>query len=217
MTRTIERILLVEDLPESRRWLAEMLKQAFPEARRDVVSGMEEAINRLRTTQPDLALIDLKLPDGSGVQLIRHIHKQADRCQCVISTIFDDDSHLFPALHAGAQGYLLKDQPEQDQIMALKGILAGCPPLSPSIAMRLLRVFSEPIVNDGAGELSPREEEVLRLIAKGCPLAQVSDALAISTNTAATYVKRIYRKLQISSRAEASIAATRLGLVSPLA
>ena len=132
----------------------------------------------------------------------------------VVATVFDDDAHLFPALRAGAQGYVLKDQAPEVLADMLKGIAAGQPPLSPSVARRLLRHFGPPAApTDTTNPLSPRETEVLGLIAKGYTVQQVADALELTRNTTAGYLKEIYRKLSVSSRAEATLEATRLGLV----
>jgi DNA-binding NarL/FixJ family response regulator len=167
-------------------------------------------------TAPQIALIDLGLPDGSGVDLIREITQSLPQCQCVVTTIYADDRHLFPALRAGATGYLLKDQPKERVVAALRGIASGEPPLSPVIAQRLLRVFGAD-QNDAASQDSPlsnRERETLVLIAKGYKLPEVAEQLGVTRNTAAGFIKSIYRKLNISSRAEATLEAARMGLVS---
>ena len=127
-----------------------------------------------------------------------------------MATVFDDDAHLFPALRAGAQGYLLKDQPPAAIAAALAGIAQGQPPLSPSIARRLLRHF-QPVQEEPP--LRPREVDVLRLTAKGLTLAEVAEALQLSRHTVSGYLKDIYRKLSINNRAEAALEAARLGIV----
>jgi len=130
----------------------------------------------------------------------------------VVSTIFDDDAHIFPAIRAGARGYILKDQTEQEQIEMLRGIAAGRPPLSPEVSQRLLGYFHQEPDTPGLADLTGRETEVLRLIAKGLSLPAVSKELFISQNTVSTHVKSIYRKMNISNRAEASALAIKLGI-----
>ena len=132
----------------------------------------------------------------------------------MVATVFDDDAHLFPALRAGATGYVLKDQPAETLAAMLTGIVSGQPPLSPSIARRLLQHF-QPAPATPASQLTPRETEVLRLIAKGLTIAEVGELLGISRHTAADYVKEVYRKLSVGNRAEAALEATRLGLLEP--
>lgn len=208
----VKRALIVEDLPAATAWLGESLREAFPGC--DVLTASTVAAARgLLAAAPDIALVDLGLPDGSGVEVIAEIARLHPACHCIVTTIFADDVHLFPALRAGAQGYLLKDQPRDKIVAALRGIAAGEPPLSPVIARRLLRVFTPEAPAAPEARLSPREREALTLIAKGCKLATVAELLGVTRNTAAGFLKSVYRKLNISSRAEATLAAARLGLV----
>lgn len=206
------RALVVDDLPASRDWLAQALELAFPGIAVDRAASLAQA-RALLQPPPPLALVDLGLPDGSGVELIAQFGPET---LSIVATVFDDDAHLFPALRAGAQGYLLKDQPPEAIAAMLAGIAGGQPPLSPSIARRLLRHFQPvPSPSPPAGEahLRPREIDVLRLTAKGLTLPEVADALQLSRHTVSGYLKDIYRKLRVSNRAEAALEAARLGLV----
>ena len=207
--------LVVEDLAASAQWLARVLSEAFPGIEASTADSLQAARAAALKTAPDIALIDLDLPDGSGVDLIREFSRAYPACRSVVATIFADDRHLFPALRAGAQGYLLKDQPMDRVVAALQAIGGGEPPLSPAIAQRLLRVFSDE-QNQGALEearLTARERETLVLIAKGFRLPDVAQQLGVTRHTAAGFIKAIYRKLNISSRAEAALEAARMGLV----
>ena len=204
---TYERALVVDDLAPSRDWLAQALQLAFPGIAVDRAASLREAF-AFAEPAPPLALIDLGLPDGSGVQLIERLSPAGTLC--IVATVFDDDAHLFPALRAGAQGYLLKDQPPEAIAAALAGIAQGQPPLSPSVARRLLRHF-QPVREEPP--LRPREIDVLRLTAKGLTLAEVAEALQLSRHTVSGYLKDIYRKLSVTNRAEATLEAARLGLV----
>jgi DNA-binding NarL/FixJ family response regulator len=208
---------VVEDLKAPAEWLAQVLVSAFPQISVHRAATLAEARKLAQRYPPDIALIDLGLPDGSGIELIRQFAAPPWRCQCVVTTIYTDDQHLFPALRAGACGYLLKDQPEEKVVQALRGIVGGEPPLSPVIAQRLLRVFGAQ--NEAGGDpearLSNRERETLILIAKGFRLPEVATQLGVSRNTAAGFIKAIYRKLNISSRAEATLEAARMGLIDP--
>jgi DNA-binding NarL/FixJ family response regulator len=206
--------LIIEDIPDARQWLSDALRDTYPFVEISSAANLKEALAIIIAQRFDIALVDLNLPDGSGVDALRQIRLSAPQTLSIVVTIYDDDQHLFPALQAGAQGYLLKDQSKQQISQRLQGIARGEPPLSPAIARRLLGHFSPqgvaPEIN-----LTTRETEVLTLIAKGVKLAEVAEMLTISRNTAAGYVKEIYRKLDISSRAEATLEAARLGLVSP--
>lgn len=216
MSAVIARVLVLDDLAASRAWLAAAARAAFPAAVVVEAGTVAQALALLQPA-PDLALVDLGLPDGSGIDVIGALRGAGADTVCVVATVFDDDAHLFPALRAGAQGYVLKEQAREQLAGMLRGIVEGQPPLSPSIARRLLRQFQggPPAAPDGEGDagLTAREREVLGLIGKGLTVPEVAGALGLSRHTCAGYVKEIYRKLQVGSRAEATLAATRLGLV----
>lgn len=210
--------LVVEDQPALTRWLGTTLEEAFPGIEVRATRTLAEARAAIEAVNPEIALIDLGLPDGDGIDLIRELTARHPGCHCIVATIYADDQHLFPALRAGAGGYLLKDQPRERTIQSLRGIAAGEPPLSASIARRLLRVFG----GDGSARttnqtarLTPRERETLTLLAKGFKIADVAQTLGVTHNTAHEFVKNVYRKLRVGTRAEATMEAARLGLVNP--
>lgn len=172
------------------------------------VSTLAEARKILIDLDPDLVFLDIGLPDGKGTSLLLDGTLTSDNL-VIITTIFDDDLHLFDALRAGAQGYLLKDNMDSSFIAALEGIIAGKPPLSPSIAQRIIASF-RPTITDNL--LSPREIELLTLVAQGKSVRSAADILGVTQNTAAGYMKTIYQKLQVNSRAEVTRKAIALGL-----
>jgi DNA-binding NarL/FixJ family response regulator len=207
--------LILEDMPESQEMLCEIAGTAFPGIECECAVDVRDALSRLQTCF-QLALIDLSLPDGSGIEVIQRLATECPACTIVVATIFDDDNHLFPALRAGAQGYLLKDEAPEVLAMQLQGIREGRPPLSPSVARRMLSHFRE--VPDAAQEeqkglLSPREREVLGQLARGISIATIAQELGISHHTVGDHVKNIYRKLNIASRAEAALQARNMGLM----
>ena len=211
----MHKVLLLEDHTDTRIWLRDLLVEAL-----DGITVLEaETIGEAKVILEDniinLALLDINLPDGSGIDLARDITATSNDTYIVMTTIFDDDKHLFAALKAGAKGYLLKEQPRAQLIQRIQGILKGEPPLSPSIARRILTYFQDAPAQKPESCLSKREEEVLTLAAKGYKTKEISKMLEISLNTSAGYLKSIYRKLNISSRAEATLEATKLGLVKP--
>lgn len=205
--------LILDDVPDSQAWLCQALVAVFPDIALHCTGNLAEARAWLSAhPAPDLALIDLGLPDGSGVELIVELNCNAPQTLCVVASIFDDNEHIFPALRAGARGYLLKDQPLAQIIELLKGIAEGRPPLSPAIARKLLGYF-QPAPELPHERLTERETDVLRCIAKGLTLAETARLLCISPHTVSGYVKDIYRKLNVSSRAEAALTARNLGIV----
>jgi DNA-binding NarL/FixJ family response regulator len=216
----MNQILLLEDLPQIRQWLKTLLLHAFPSAKITEAGQVAEALALVRTHRFDLALIDLGLPDGSGVEAVAALKEQQAEALAVVVTIHDDDDHLFPALQAGAFGYLLKEQPRQLFVEQLRRIQQGEPPLSPAIARRVLAQFASsagpsaqaPTPLEDVG-LTEREKEVLQRVAKGYTLPEIAIQLQLSRHTIADYVKQIYRKLNVNSRAAAALEAQRLGLV----
>lgn len=204
---------MLDDHAGARDWLAAAVAEAFPDAACVPAATVREARERIAAQTFDLALLDLKLPDGSGLDLLAPLQAQQPPAFCVVATIYDDDEHLFTALQRGAQGYVLKEQSRDALAAMLRAMVEGQPPLSPAIARRLLRQFAAPApVAKVANPLTPRESEALALIGKGFSVAQAASALAVSHHTAHDYVRSIYRKLAIASRAEAAIAARELGL-----
>jgi DNA-binding NarL/FixJ family response regulator len=131
-----------------------------------------------------------------------------------VATAFDDDEHLFSALKAGAKGYLLKAQTAEEFTQSLRGILNGEPAISPVIARKLISHFNQSIVSSDSDGLSNREAEILALTAKGFTRVEVSDYLEIRPNTVASHLKAVYRKLDVTNRAEATLEALRLGLLN---
>lgn len=213
---TVRDFLLVEDVPVTRQWLETALVSIFPGVAISSCATIREARSLLksRTAAFSMAVLDLGLPDGSGLELVRQLAEEFPETLCVVATIYDDDTHLFDAIAAGAEGYILKDEDTEMVAALLARIGRGEPPLSPSIARRMLAHFrgfpptSEP---DEAG-LTARETEVLTLIAKGLTVAETARLIALKPQTVASYVKSIYSKLNVSTRAEATLEAVRLGL-----
>lgn len=160
-----------------------------------------------------LALIDLTLPDGFGLDALRHFKRRSPQTVCVIVTVMGQDAHIVAALSAGAQGYLLKEQPVALLTRQLADLSPGIPALSPSIARRIMEHFQRTGPTDmESGLLTEREKQTLSLIARGLRNGEVAKQMGIAPSTVASHVKSIYRKLCLSSRAEASWHATRLGL-----
>lgn len=231
-----ERALIVEDLDEPCQWLAELLPRALPEVRRvDTAATLAQARERMAEYAYGLALVDWGLPDGNSEELISELVAARPGAAVIVATIHDNDAHVFPALRAGATGYILKSQPSAVVVSQLQRIRLGEPALSPSIALRMLQHFRDmpdeylnqkasswpPLTPSGPVPLEPpqrqlteREVDVLRLIGKGYKVPEAAGLLGISAHTVTSYVRDIYRKLGISSRAEAAVEAARRGLVS---
>jgi DNA-binding NarL/FixJ family response regulator len=220
-----DRALIVEDLDEPRQWLAELLPQALPSVQRvDTAANLAQARALMGQHAYGLALVDWHLPDGNSEGLIAQLCAARPGAVVIVATIHDDDAHVFPALRAGAAGYILKSQPSAVVRAQLQRLEQGEPALSPSIALRVLQHFrglGAPGAPDNTARnshaetpLTDREQDVLRLIGKGYKVAEVAQLLSITGNTVSSYIRDIYRKLGISSRAEAAMEAARRGLVA---
>lgn len=209
----MKNILIVEDISETRKWLTDIVCDVFPGVQVDETKSVQEGINAANNNSYNLALIDLGLPDGSGLDVLRHIKQTNLNTICVITTVMGDDTHIVAALSAGAQGYLLKEQTAQMIGRQLTQLVEGMPALSPSIAQRIMEHFrlTGP-VSEPESKLTAREMEVLALIGKGHRNIDVANDLGMAETTVASHIKAIYRKLGISSRAEASWHAVQLGL-----
>jgi DNA-binding NarL/FixJ family response regulator len=221
MSAVARRVLIVEDLPDTRAWLARVVSEAFGAPEPELAADLRAARHWLTTLaeedQAPFALVDLGLPDGSGVDFIGELMSRRPLATVVVATIYDDDLHLLAAMAAGAQGYLLKDQDANRLGDRLRALEAGEPAISPPMARRILEHFRRSARFEAGGEadvvLTPRETDVLRLIGRGLTLNEASDVLGVSRHTLPGYVKTIYRKLGVASRAEAAVEAVRRNLV----
>lgn len=216
---TTRRALVVEDLDATRHWLTALVAELFPGMAITAVGDLASGLAAIDAIPPDsdvlaVALVDLGLPDGSGIDLIRVLAERHPRALPIVTTIYDDDGHLFEAIAAGAQGYLLKSDPPHALKRTLRRIEQGEPPLSPSIARRMMAHFRKPAPPAMAEvALTPRETEVLTCLGLGMRIRDAARELSISDHTVGDHVKAIYRKLNIATRAEAAVEAVRRGLV----
>jgi len=175
----------------------------------------QEAVSLAQKLKPDLILMDLVMPRMDGIEATRRITEQAQAPQILVLTSFAADDKVFPAIKAGALGYLLKDSGPEELVQAIRQVSRGEPSLEPSIARKVLQELSHPSKAELTPEpLTERELDVLRLIAQGCSNRSIADKLVISEVTVRTHVSNILSKLHLASRTQAALFALREGLAS---
>ena len=243
------KVLILEDNPVARSFLCRVVRESFSDANHITEAGdlltarrhiaLTGGAQGLHGADPfKLILVDLELPDGNGMELLAELARYP--ATKIVTTLYSDDEHLFPALQCGADGYLLKEDRFEVLVEELQKIVRGQPPLSPAIARRLLTHFrhgggggdwpapdsgfvttsgfspSRPVPMEKAPEterLTPRETEVLTYLSKGFTIKEIASLMGIKWFTVNDHIKSIYKKLNVSSRAEAAVLASKQGLV----
>ena len=210
-------VLLVEDDESTRARLARAVDEHPDLEVVAQVGTFAEGSQQLRRLAPDVLLVDVGLPDGSGIRLIREARLLSADTQSMVITVFADEQRVMEAIEAGARGYLLKDASPERVADAVLQLLAGGSPISAPIARHLLRHFQTPpqapLPDSERPHLSERELEVLALLAKGFRYQEIAELLEITGHTVTTHIRRIYRKLEVHSRSQAIYEAANLGLL----
>ena len=217
-------VLIVEDDPYFREMLARAVGTAEDLRLAGTASDLAEGLRLVDALQPDVLLVDLKLPDGDGIALIRHAHERLPQCESMVITIFANDELVVDCIQAGATGYLLKDADDLDVVRHVRQLCNGGSPISPAVARCVLRRLKD-VPNAAAPtrataqratpqpSLSAQELKVVNLSAKGYKYDEVAELMSLKLGTVETYVKRIYRKLQVHTKTEAVYEARKRGLV----
>jgi DNA-binding NarL/FixJ family response regulator len=199
-------VIVVEDDLRLQEHLIKILDKPDDITCLRAVSSAEEALERIPAYRPDVVLMDINLPGISGVDCIRELKKLLPRVEVVMLTAYEEEDNIFRALKEGASGYLLKSSTPEDIYNAIRDVYSGGAPFSSHIARKVAQYFrAEKNIEDENEKLTPREKEVLRLLASGYIYKEVADQLDISLETVRTYVKRICLKLHVRSKVEAII------------
>ena len=200
------KVSIVEDNDKLRATLARVLNRADGFKCVSDYQNAEDALEDLPKLKPDVVLMDIKLPGLNGVECVRQLKPSLPQTQFVMHTVYEDSIHIFNALQAGATGYLLKQSAHDELLAALRYVHAGGSPMTSYIARRVAQCFPSgpaPAEHDDNLLLSPREREVLEMLARGFLYKEIAEALGISIRTVDTYIRRIYEKLHVCSRTEA--------------
>lgn len=198
------RVALVEDDDTVREHLALLINAAPGFACVASCRSTEEALRQLPTTGPDVVLMDIHLPGRSGIACVARLRTLLPQTQVIMLTIEEDSDQVFESLKAGATGYLVKHVEPDEILAAVAEVHRGGAPMSSHIARKIVTAFRRTASSSDADQcLSPREAEVLRLLSKGHRSKEIADELGVGLGTVNTYVRHIYEKLHVRSRAEA--------------
>jgi DNA-binding NarL/FixJ family response regulator len=211
MTASNIRVSIVEDDEAARKIVAGWLKETEGFDCLSQHATGEDAVDALPKVRPDIVLVDINLPGISGVECVRRLKVVLPQTQFMMVTVYEDSENLLNALAVGAAGYLLKQTPFDELLTALRSLHAGGSPMTGSIARKLVQYFQAP---GGAAEaepnLSPRERQVLELLALGCLYKEIAHTLQLSLPTVSTHIRHIYEKLHVRSRGQAVARYTQL-------
>jgi DNA-binding NarL/FixJ family response regulator len=208
-------VLIADDHPLFRKGIRALI-EAMPDVALvgEAQSG-PEAVEMALDHQPDIVLMDLHMPGGSGLSATRELNKRSPNIRILVVTLYEDNDSIFTALRAGAHGYILKYANEEEMMRAIRAVGEGEAIFSPAIATRLIDYFAtarRQVPKEIFPELTDREREILVLIARGESNVAIAEQLVISLKTVRNYVSNIYNKLQVADRVQAAIRARDAGL-----
>ncbi|MGV9640771.1 response regulator [Streptomyces sp. NPDC003514] len=205
-------LLIADDHPVVRDGLRGMFESAPGFTVLGEAASGEEAVERAAALDPDVILMDLRMPGGGGVAAIAHLTRTGARARVLVLTTYDTDTDTLPAIEAGATGYLLKDAPRDELFAAVRAAAEGRTVLSPAVASRLVSAVRTPR-NERDEPLSAREREVLALVARGTSNREIARELFISEATVKTHLTHLYAKLGVNDRAAAVATAYERGIL----
>lgn len=207
------RLLIADDHPIVRQGLYALMEtQSDIQVVGEAADGIE-AVQKANALQPDVILLDLVMPRMDGIQAIQEIKREQPAVRILVLTSFSEDEQIFPAIKAGAMGYLLKDSTPQELLKAIRAIHDGQFPLHPTIASKVVReLYQSSDLPPTAEPLTERELEVLTLVARGLSNEEISTRLTVSERTVGTHVSNILSKLHLANRTQAALYALREGL-----
>lgn len=200
------RVALVEDNSKLRRSLTTLLNSTSDLECVEVCGDGEQALKVLPQVAPEIVLMDIHLPGMSGIECVAQLVTLLPTARIVMLTAFESSEEVFGSLAAGSRGYVLKSATPAQLLDSVREVAAGGSPISGSVARRMVDFFrNKPPVSDDVEALAPREREVLKLLAEGCPYKEIATTMQVSLGTVRTYIERIYQKLHVHSRTEAVV------------
>jgi DNA-binding NarL/FixJ family response regulator len=200
------KVAIVEDNRVIRESLAEFVQADATFTCVCTCATAEEALKLLPRHQPDIVLMDIQLPGQTGIECTAQLKQRLPTAQIIMVTVYEDTDRIYKALRAGACGYLLKRCTPDELLAAIREVRQGGAPMSREIARKVIASFQEPVaVAAEMAELSPREREILELVATGFPNKQIADRLGLTDGTVRWHLRHVYEKLHVRSRTEAAI------------
>lgn len=197
-------VSIVEDDAQTRKILGGWISAASGFVLAGEWGDAESALQQMPAAPPDVALMDIKLPGLSGVEAVKRLKPILPDTQFLMLTVYQDSDYIYDALAGGATGYLLKQTPREELLKAIEEVHRGGSPMTSSIARKVVQSFSQSPADSPADEnLSPREQEVLDLLARGYFFKEIAERLELTVPTVKTYVRRMYEKLHVRSRTQA--------------
>ncbi len=207
------KVAIVEDHEKTLEYLSALFSGSDGIELSCSCSTGEEVIEKVFQAPPDVLVVDINLPDMSGVEVIRAVKERIPRVEVLVLTMHESREHLFSALQAGATGYLVKGASSTEIVNAVSLLMAGGAPMSPTVARYVIEEFQDIKSSRERTTLTKREKEVLQGVASGLSEKKLAEGLSVSPHTIHTHIKKIYRKLQVNSRAEAVLKARNKGIV----
>lgn len=200
------KVSVVEDSENLRRAVTALLNETTDLQCISSCGQAEEALERLPQDKPDVVLMDIRMPGMSGIECVARLIELMPAVRIIMWTAYEDSDEIFASLAAGAHGYLLKSAESDRLLDAIREVAAGGSPISGSVARKIVDFFRDKAPVPGSvASLAPREHEVLKLLADGCPYKQIAATMDVSLGTVRTYIERIYQKLHVHSRTEAVV------------
>lgn len=211
------KVAIVEDLPVTREGLAILIGNTPGFEVTGRFPAMEPALDSLGANLPHVLLLDVGLPGMSGIEAVRVVRSRYPEIQILMLTVYGDDDHVFEAICSGASGYLLKGTPRDKLLAAITELRGGGAPMSPEVARKIVQMFQKvapPRSSPPQGRLTPREFQILRLLADGHNYKTCAAELSLSLHTVRFHIRNIYEQLHVHSKSEAVLKAVRKGLIS---
>jgi len=196
-------VCIVEDLEDIRNGLAAIINMTREFTVLQTFSNAEDALDDLASLRPDIVIMDIHLPGMSGIECIRRVHEQSKAIQFMMFTIYENSDTVFEALEAGASGYILKNSSPSKIIESLRELYQGGSPMNAEIAKKLVTRFQKRSLPENEYHLTPKEQKIIELMAKGYLYKEIAFELSNTVNTIKQHIRHIYEKLHVQNKAEA--------------